>query len=395
MTPHFNLDRIQAALRSEKIEAWLFFDHHHRDPIAYRILNLTNPGSVTRRWYYLVPAEGAPRGLVHAVEPSTLDELPGEKEVYSGWTAQLDALHRLLSGYSRVAMQFSPLCAVPYVSFVDGGTIDLIRSCGVEVISSADLVQMFDARWTSEQFEQHLEAGRRVDSVRQAAFARVGDALRSGAAIDEYAVKIWVREAFDKAGLVTDHGPIVAVNENISNPHYEPEAATSRPIRRGDVLLLDMWAKMDAPSAVYYDITWTGFCGPTPPAEVVEVFTTVRDARDAAFSLVRDRVAARAPLQGFEVDDAARNHIAKAGYGAQFVHRTGHSIGEEVHGTGANMDNLETHDDRRVIADTCFSIEPGIYLPHFGVRSEFDVYVTSEQARVTGAVQTELVRVID
>ncbi|MGA3024773.1 MAG: M24 family metallopeptidase [Bryobacteraceae bacterium] len=389
------LTQIQNAIREEGLDGWLFFDHHHRDPLAYRILHLQHAGLASRRWYYFIPASGEPRALVHAVEPHALDELPGARRIYSAWTSQRDGLVALLSGARRVAMQFSPNCAVPLVAMVDGGTIDLIRSCGVEVATSADLIQRFDAVWSKEQAETHFEAGRRMDEIRAAAFAYVGDVLRGGGEIDEYAVKMYAREAFDKAGLVTDHGPVAAVNANISNPHYEPEASGSAPIRRGDVLLMDMWAKLNTPGAVYYDITWTGFCGATPPDEVVKVFTIVRDARDRAFALVRDRVAAGRPLRGFEVDDAARRHIADNGYAEYFVHRTGHSIGEEVHGTGANMDNLETHDERKVIPGTCFSVEPGIYLERFGIRSEYNVYVSETEARVTGAVQTELIKVVE
>ena len=390
-----DLKAIQEAIREEGLDGWLFFDHHHRDPLAYRILGLDQSGQVTRRWYYFIPASGEPRALVHAVEPHKLASLPGAKRVYSGWLAQRDGLTTVMNGARHIAMQFSPECAVPYVAMVDAGTIDLIRSCGFDVRTSADLVQRFDARWSAEQAESHFEAGRRVDEVRAAAFARVGDLLRGASPVDEYTVKVFVREAFDKAGLFTDHGPIIGVNGNASDPHYEPEAAGSAPIRRGDVVLMDMWAKLKTPGATYYDITWTGFCGVTPPDEVAKVFTIVRDARDAAFHLVRDRIAAKKLLQGFEVDDAARGHIAANGYENYFVHRTGHSIGEEVHGTGANMDNLETHDERRVIAGTCFSIEPGIYLPHFGIRSEFNVYVGETEARVTGAVQRELIRIIE
>ena len=389
-----HLEQIQKAIREEGLDGWLFFDHHHRDPLAYRILNLRNAGLASRRWYYFIPATGEPRALVHAVEPSALNELPGAKQVYSAWGTLKDGLTGLLKGANRVAMQFSPNCAVPLIAMVDGGTIDLVRSCGVEVATSADLVQRFDARLTPAQLETHLEAGRRMDAIRAAAFRHVGDVLRGGGSIDEYAVKIFLLQAFEKAGLFTDHGPEVAVNGNISNPHYEPLADACSPIRPGDVLLLDMWAKLKVPGAIFYDVTWVGFCGPTPPDEVRNVFTIVRDARDRAFSLVRDRVSAGQTLCGFEVDDAARNHVAANGYAARFVHRTGHSIGEDVHGTGANMDNLETHDERKVIAGTCFSIEPGIYLSDFGIRSEFNVYVSETDARVTGDIQTDLIAVL-
>jgi Xaa-Pro aminopeptidase len=274
---------------------------------------------------------------------------------------------------------------------VDAGTVELVRSLGVEVASSANLIQYFEARWTPEKLQYHLEAGRRVDAIRAAAFRLIGDRLRAGAGITEFEVKQFVLERFREAGLVTDHGPIVAVNANASNPHYEPQSATTLEIRRGDSVLLDMWAKLDRPEAVYYDITWTGCCGPQPPSQVENVFQVVRTARDRAIEFVRQAAAEQRALRGFEVDDAARAYIIEQGYGQYFTHRTGHSIGVEVHGAGANMDNFETHDERRVIPWTCFSIEPGIYLPEFGIRSEVNVFIDEEEARVTGEVQQQLV----
>ncbi len=387
-----DLNAIQAALREEGLDGWLFFDHHERDPLAYRTLKFRPHGTMSRRWYYFLPAASDPAGLVHRIEPHVLDELPGETRIYSGWAAQTDGLRALLGPARRVAMQYSPDCAVPYVSMVDGGTIDLIRGLGVEVKSSANLVQLFEARWSAEQFEMHLEAGRRVDDVRAAAFARVGELLRAGAAVREYDIKVFVREAFTKEGLETDHGPIVAVNAHASDPHYEPEASSTAEIRKADTLLIDLWAKLARPNAVYYDITWTGYCGAAAPAEIENVFAIVAGARDRAVERVQKAREAGAELHGFEVDDAARGYITAKGFGEYFVHRTGHSIGEDVHGTGANMDNLETHDEREVIAGTCFSIEPGIYLPAFGIRSEVNVYVEERSARVTGEIQKELIK---
>jgi Xaa-Pro aminopeptidase len=288
-------------------------------------------------------------------------------------------------------MQYSPECAIPYVSMVDAGTVELVRAAGVDVVSSADLVQQFEARWTAANLASHLEAGRRVDRIRREAFELVAARLRAGDAITEFAVKRFIRDGFAAAGLVTDHGPIVAVNENSSNPHYEPEAEATREIRRGDWLLIDMWAKMDAPEGVYYDITWTGYCGAEPPAEMASVFGVVTEARDRAVRFVQESVAAGRALRGFEVDDVARGAIRERGFAERFFHRTGHSIGAEVHGAGANMDNLETHDERRIIPWTCFSIEPGVYLPRFGVRSEVDVFVGDDDARVTGEVQDRIV----
>jgi Xaa-Pro aminopeptidase len=388
------LTEIQAALAEQGLDGWLFFDHHERDPLAYRILDFRPPRHVTRRWYYLIPVQGEPRALVHRVEPGMLDALPGAKSVYAGWQTLEAGLRTLLEGCARVAMQYSPRCAVPYVAMVDAGTVEMVRALGVDVVSSADLVQYFEARWSEAQLESHMEAGRLVDEVRRNAFARIGERLRRGEPVSEWDIRQFILESFDRAALFTDHGPIVAVNANASNPHYEPLADAHSPIRPGDLVLIDLWAKLRGrEDAVYYDITWTGFAG-TPPGEVVRVFDIVRNARDAAVNRVRQRVAAGEPLAGFEVDDAARSYIAGQGYGDYFVHRTGHSIGREVHGAGANMDNLETHDERRVIAGTCFSVEPGIYLPHFGIRSEVNVYVGQREARVTGEIQQQLVAIL-
>jgi len=298
----------------------------------------------------------------------------------------------MLGGARRVAMQYSPMCAIPYVAMVDAGTVELVRSVGAEVVTSAELVQHFEARWPAAALESHLEAGRRVDRVRAQAFEMIREITRGGGTVQELAVKQFVLDGFAKAGLFTDHGPIVGVNANASNPHYEPTAEVTSPIRSGDFVLLDMWAKLDQPGAVYYDITWTGFCGDRPTDAMLEVFGMVTGARDAAIKRVQDAVAAGHELRGFEVDDVARGFIESRGFGEFFVHRTGHSIGEDVHGNGANMDNLETHDERRIVPWTCFSIEPGVYLPEFGVRSEVNVFVGEKEARVTGEVQRELVR---
>jgi len=388
-----NVHDIQKALHEHGIDGWLFFDHHHRDPLAYRVLDLEPGGTVTRRWYYMIPATGEPRALVHRIESSVLEAVPGEKTTYSSWSAMVDGLRRVLGGCRRIAMQYSPNCAIPYVSMVDAGTVELVQSLGVEVISSADLIQRFEARWDEAKLESHLEAGRRVDAIRREAFDLVGARLRAGTALTEWEVQQFILARFAARGLVTDHGPIVAVNENAANPHYEPAESGSRSIKQGDVLLLDMWAKLNQPRSVYYDITWTGFCGAQAPAEVERVFRIVREARDRAIRLVQTAAEKGELLRGFEVDDAARGYIKEQGFAENFVHRTGHSIGEEVHGAGANMDNLETHDERVVIPWTCFSVEPGIYLRDFGVRLEVDVFVKDKQALVTGEIQEELVLV--
>jgi Xaa-Pro dipeptidase len=384
------LEKIQREIAAQQMDGWLFFDHHQRDPLAYRVLGLSAARMATRRWYYLIPAQGEPAGLEHRIESGMLAPLPGKKKLYASWTEQIEGLRTLLRGMKRVAMQYSPNCAIPYVAMVDAGTVELVRSLGVEVTSSAELIQAFEARWTPEALESHLEAGRRVDQARAEAFALVRERTRNGAALSEYELQRFVRDSFGEAGLVTDHGPIVAVNANASNPHYEPTESISRPIRRGDFVLLDMWAKLDRRGATYYDITWTGFCGDHPTDEMRNVFAAVTGARDAAIARVTNAVAGGQDLRGFEVDDAARGFIESRGFGAYFTHRTGHSIGQEVHGNGANMDNLETHDERRVAPWSCFSIEPGVYLPDFGVRSEVNMFVGDREALVTGEMQRDL-----
>ena len=385
------LEQIQAALRDEGLDGWLFFDHHRRDPLAYRVLQFTPGSMVTRRWFYYVPANGEPRGLVHKIEAQTLAPLPGQHSLYAGWSTLVDGLKTLLGGGRRIAMQYSPNCAVPYVAMVDAGTVELVRGLGVDVVTSANLIQFFESRWTEEQLVMHLEAARKVDAIRRQAFERVGAKLRASERVTEWEMQQFILSRFAEEGLTTDHGPDIAVNSNASNPHYEPKQDASAEIKSGDLVLMDMWAKLDRPEAVFYDITWVGFCGTKPPAKIERVFTVVRDARDRAIARVKDAVREKRELRGFEVDDAAREHVRAQGFEEFFFHRTGHSIGTEVHGSGANMDNLETHDERRVIPWTCFSVEPGIYLPEFGIRLEVDVFVGDRKARVTGEVQDKLV----
>jgi len=388
------IDRIQESLRGSGLDGWLFFDHHRRDPLAYRILSIPEDVQPTRRWYYLVPADGEPRKLVHRIESAALDSLPGRKDAYSSWADQQKKLGDLLSGRSKIAMQYSPNCAIPYISLVDAGTLELVRALGVKVVSSADLIQEFEARWTDDQFNLHLEAGKLVDKIRREAFEYIGELLRAEESITEYQVQQFVLQRFEECALAsTTHGPIVGVNANASDPHYEPTRERTSHVRPGDLVLIDLWAKLKQPNAVYYDITWTGFCGTGIPARIQNVFEVVRDARKRGSEFAIRKVSSGERFAGYEVDDAVRNHIEKCGFGEFFFHRTGHSIGTDVHGTGANMDNLESHDERCVIAGTCFSIEPGIYLPEFGIRSEVNVYVGNRFARVTGEEQEELARI--
>lgn len=386
-----NLEAIQNELSSAGLDGWLFFDHHFRDPLAYSVLGLPATGHVSRRWYYFIPAQGQPRGLVHRVEPHQLNALPGEKILYARWQEQEPGLRALLGDARKVAMQYSPRCAVPYVANVDAGTVELVSSLGVEVVSSAELIQIFEARWTPAQLELHLEAGRRVDRIRDEAFDFIKTTTRSGQAIDEYGVQQFVMQRFQEAGMVTNHPPIVGANVNAADSHYAPPATGSAPIRRGDLVLLDLWAKLDVPDGVYYDITWMAFCGEEVPAPMSDAFATVVAARDTGIRFVQEAMAAGRTIRGFEVDDAVRGCMESRGMGDFIRHRTGHSIGREVHGVGANMDNFETHDDRRIIPWTCFSIEPALYLPDFGVRTEINLFVEDYSARVTGRMQNDFV----
>jgi Xaa-Pro aminopeptidase len=384
-----DIKAIQAELRASKLDGWLFFDHHRRDPIAASLLGLSTNGLATRRWFYFIPAKGEPRKLVHRIEAGALDSLEGRKYVYSAWEELHKNLAKLLSGSTKIAMQYSPENNIPYIGLVDAGTIELIRKLKKRVVSSADLVQMFEARWTPEQLHSHLEAGKIIDRVREEAFARAAHFVRAGKPLSEYELQQWITEQF-RANHLTAEDTVVAVQPNNSDPHYEPKATGSRPIRAGDLLLLDMWAKFDRPGSVYYDITWMGYLGDRVPDSYAKIFRIARQARDGAVKFIQDAVSKGRAIHGWEVDGVARGMIRKAGYGKYFVHRLGHSIGQNIHGNGANMDGLETRDDRQIIPRTCFSIEPGIYLPEFGVRTEVNVYVGEREARVTGAIQDEI-----
>jgi Xaa-Pro dipeptidase len=384
---------IQSALREAKLDGWLFYDHHHRDPIAYRILKIA-PAMCTRRWYYFVPASGEPARLVHRIEKGNLDGLPGSASVYSSWREQREGLKELLEGKKRVAMEYSELNDIPYIGLVDAGTIELVKSFGVEVVTSGDLVQMFEARWSPEALALHLKAGKSIHSIVHDAFRFIRSAIKSGKSIGEYDVQQEMVRLCGQHDLEADEAPNVSVNAHSADPHYLPTQASSLPIGVNDFVLFDIWAKVRKPGAVYFDITWTGFVGEAVPPRHIEIFNIVREARDAAISLAQEAQRSGKTIYGYEVDDAARGVVSRHGYGEYFVHRTGHSIGEEVHGNGANMDNFETHDARRIIPGTCFSVEPGIYLPEFGVRTEVDVYVEEHDARVTGEIQQAVVPIL-
>jgi Xaa-Pro dipeptidase len=388
-----DISAIQSDLRAAKLDGWLFYDFRGRDPIAQRILQLP-PGMRTRRWYYFVPAKGTPKKLVHRIETESLASLPGETLYYAGQDELRKNLSKTLGRATKVAMQYSPKNEIPYVAMVDAGTIELVRGAGAKVLSSADLVQKYEACWTAEQLESHRQAGVAIDRIVREAFQYAANGTRQKKPVTEYDLQQWIRGEFEKAGISTEQGPDVAVGPHASDPHYGPKAQGSSPIRESDLLLLDVWGKMKKPGSVYYDVTWVGYIGAKVPDKMAKVFAIVREARDKAIELIRLRIAAGKPLQGWQVDKAARGVIEQAGYGKYFFHRTGHSIGESVHGNGANMDGLETRDVRHLIPRTCTSIEPGIYLPEFGIRSEVNVYIDEREARVTGAVQTEILALL-
>jgi Xaa-Pro aminopeptidase len=387
------LDAIQKALREAQLDGWLFYDHHHRDPIAYRILGLSEGLHITRRWYYFVPATGEPRKLVHRVESQRLDTLPGKAHLYSSWQELESGLRQMLTGAERIAMQYSPRNAIMYVSMVDAGTIEVLRELGKTIVSSADLVSRFEAVLSPEQEKSHYEAQAKIDAILDAAFREIGHRVRSGAGTNEYEMVEWLQHAMADAGLVWEHGPNVSVNANSVDGHYEPTPEVHSPIRSGDFLLIDIWARPNREDAVFYDITWTGVVDREPTPQEQAVFAIVRNARDAAIAKVKQAFAAGKPIAGWEADDAARAVIREAGYADYFTHRTGHNIATEIHGNGAHLDNLETHDERLLLPHTCFSVEPGIYLKDFGIRSEVNMMTGDHEAHVSGRVQTELVRV--
>jgi Xaa-Pro aminopeptidase len=391
-----DLARIQAELGAAGLDGWLFYDFHNRDAIAYRVLGLDHGKFTSRRWFYFIPARGEPVRLAHKVEPGKLDALPGAKRLYLGWRELHAALKEILGPARKVAMQFSPQAAIPYVSTVDAGTVDLVRSLGYEVVSSADLVQTFEAVIDERGYRSHLDAGERIQRIKDGAFQEIAAALAAGRTLTEHGLQQWILQRFEAEGLdCMGELPIVGTNEHPADPHFEPTPQNSRPFKKGDTVLIDLWAKRKQPGAIFYDITWCGFVGEAPPEKYTEIFRVARDARDAALGFVRERFQRREPCHGYQVDDACRRVVEQAGYGPYFIHRTGHSIGQEVHGNGVNIDNLETRDERRLVPGICFSIEPGIYLPgEMAVRTEIDVFITSAgEVVVAGEMQRELVRI--
>jgi Xaa-Pro aminopeptidase len=388
-----NVRKIQAALRKQKIDGWLFYDFHNRDMLAYRILGLDPGKMATRRWFYFIPANGEPSKLAHSVEKFKLDLLPGSKEVYLAWEQQHALLKKMLGPKKKIAMQYSPKNNIPYVSIVDAGMIELVKSFGHKVVSSADLITEFEAYIDEAGFKLHLEAGKLVDKIRAEAFELIRKSVLKNKGLTEYDIRQFILKRFKEERLVTHDAPIVGTNDHPADPHFEPTPKNTRKFKKGDTVLIDLWAKKNVADGIYYDITWVGYIGSNPPDKYVEIFNVVKNARDAAIKFVQEKFAGKKTCFGWEVDDVCRNVVKKAGYGKYFVHRTGHSIGAEVHGNGANIDNLETKDVRRLMPGACFSIEPGIYLEgEMAVRSEINMFITHNgDAVLTGEVQDELV----
>jgi Xaa-Pro dipeptidase len=391
----FDLTAVQSAIGQLGLDGWLLYDFRGLNVLAQRIVGLAD-SHLSRRWFYFVSARGEPRKLVHRIEPRALDSLPGSHQLYLRWQELEAGVGALVKGARRVAMEYVPRNANPYVSRVDAGTIELVKSFGVEIVPSGDLIQVFEACWDDDQWEMHLEAAKHTRSAYDVASAFMAERVRQGKPIHESEVQKSILDHFKANGLVTDHAPICGVNAHSGDPHYSTTPATDWPIREGDFVLIDLWAKLDRPRAVYSDLTRTFFIGKEVPAKYTQIFKVVAAARDAAIQRVREAFKKGEPLQGWQVDQACRDVIEKAGYGQNFCHRTGHSIGQEVHGNGANMDGLETREERRVLPRTCFSVEPGIYLPEFGVRSEVDVFVDAKGGvHVTGGEpQTEVTAVL-
>lgn len=388
-----DLKKIQTALRRHGIDGWLFYDFHNRDLLAYRILGLDSTKMATRRWFYFIPAKGEPRKLAHSVEKFKLDSLPGKKDVYLPWEQQHALLKKMFGPKKKIAMQYSPKNNIPYISIVDAGTIELVKSFGHKVVSSADLVTEFEAFIDEKGYRLHLQAGKLIDKIRKEAFGLIGKSVNEKLNLTEYDIQQYIMKRFNEEGLITHDAPIVGTNEHPADPHFGPTLQNARKFKTGDTVLIDLWAKRDVPNGIYYDITWVGYIGVNPPQKYVEIFNAAKNARDAAVKFVQEKFAKKKTCFGWEVDDVCRNVVKKAGYGKFFVHRTGHSIGSEVHGNGANIDNLETKDERQLMPGSCFSIEPGIYLEgEMAVRSELNMFIKHNgEAVVTGEVQDEIV----
>lgn len=388
----FELPKVQAALEQFSIDGWLFYDFRGNNVLTRRILDIPDEAIGTRRFFYFVPQSGQPIKLVHRIESEALDHLPGEKIIYLKWQELEAGIKTMLGTAKLVAMEYSPRNSNPYISRVDAGTVELVLESVDSIVPSGNLVQLFEAVWDEDQWKLHQQAGIETDRAFEIAWSFIASQIREHGSVEEIAVSNTIMDHFKQAGLTTYHPPIVAREAHSGDPHYETGTGSDTAIREGDFILIDLWAKLDVPRAVYSDMTRVGFAGEQVPETYSRIFQIVAEARDAAILLVEKSFQSNTPIQGWEVDQACRDVIEQAGYGPYFVHRTGHSIGQETHGNGANIDNLETHEERLILPQTCFSIEPGIYLPEFGVRSEVNVFIDSQsQVHVTaGNRQTEI-----
>jgi len=386
-----SIPAVQQALQEEGLDGWLLYDFHGSNPIARDIAGIGDGVKTTRRWYYMIPASGEPRKLVHAIESFNLDHLQGGKTVYSQRDTLASGLKSVVGGAKRIAMEYSPGNAIPYISRVDAGTVEAVRQLGVDVVSSGDLVQRFEAIWSAQALETHRAASERLYRIKDRAFEMVRESRRAKRTLTELDVQRAMVRWFEEEGLTTDSPPVVAAQENAGDPHYGPSEQKHRAINEGEVVLLDLWGKLPVAGSVYADITWVGFTASSVPEKYVKAFNAARDGRDAAVRLVQQRVAAGQDVRGYEVDRTCRDVLEQAGFGPQFVHRTGHSLGTSVHGNGVHMDDYETHDERRLIAGTGFTIEPGVYTKEFGVRTEINMYVGAREATVTGPLQKDFV----
>jgi Xaa-Pro aminopeptidase len=390
-----DVSAVQQALRQDGLDGWLLYDFHGSNPIAQRLAGLNDGAHMTtRRWYYFVPATGRPRALVHAIERHNLDALPGDKQIYAGREQLQAGLDALLTGSKRVAMEYSPFNLIPYVSRVDAGTAEMIRERGIEIVSSGDLVQRFEAAWTPAQLETHRRASEALYRIKDRAFETVSNLLKKGSSATEYDIQQHMARWFTDEGLVSDSAPVVALRENAGNPHYLPLARGSKAITADEVLLLDLWGKTTEPGAVFADISWVGYTGSRVPERQASAFSAAARARDAAAALVQEAAAQGRDLRGWEVDRAARTVLKEAGYEGHILHRTGHSLGETVHGNGVHLDDYETHDDRRILPGTGFTIEPGLYFDDFGVRTEINMFRGEREATVTGPRQAAIVTLV-
>jgi Xaa-Pro aminopeptidase len=383
-----DIGAVQRALHAEGVDGWLLYDFQGSNPVSYRLAGMGGGGHLaTRRWFYLIPRSGEPRALVHAIERHNLDHLPGSKRVYAGRTQLVEGLAEILGGLKRIAMEYSPDCAIPYVSRVDAGTIELVRGTGAEVVSSGDLIQQFEARWSEAQIATHRAAAEKLYRIKDKAFEEVSRRLRDKVATTEYDIQQKMVGWFTEEGLVAESAPNVSAQENAGNPHYLATAADHRLIRENELVLLDLWGKLRQPGAVYADITWIGFTGTAIPEKMASAFEAIRGARDAAVSAIETAATAGREIRGFEADRAARQVLIDAGYEQAILHRTGHSLGENVHGNGAHLDDYETHDERRLMPGSGFTIEPGLYFKDFGVRTEINMVWTAAGPEVTGPRQ--------